>query len=157
VRAHLLLSRYAGEGYNHHFFIRAQQTGVMVNQHARELRRHQTDAEKLLWRLLRNRRLADHKFRRQHPIGQFIVDFACVELHLVVEADGGQHAESAYDQWRTAHLEAEGWRVVRFWNNVLRNTGTVIEVLLGELASCGGEHPHPPRERAATSPAGRAR
>ena len=130
----------------------------MVSERARDLRRHQTDAEKLLWRLLRNRRLADHKFRRQHPIAQFIADFACVELHLVVEADGGQHAESAYDQWRTARLEAEGWRVVRFWNNdVLRNTSTVIEVLLGEVASCGGRHPHPPRERAATSPAPRAR
>ena len=130
----------------------------MVSERARDLRRHQTDAEKLLWRLLRNRRLADHKFRRQHPIAQFIADFACVELHLVVEADGGQHAESAYDQWRTARLEAEGWRVVRFWNNdVLRHTGTVIEELLGEVASCGGRHPHPPPKRAATSPAPRAR
>jgi adenine-specific DNA-methyltransferase len=74
----------------------------MVSERARDLRRHQTDAEKLRWRLLRNRALRDHKFRRQHPIAQFIADFACVELHLVVEADGGSMPESAYDQWRTA-------------------------------------------------------
>jgi primosomal protein N' (replication factor Y) len=123
----------------------------MANDRARDFRRHPTNAEALLWRLLRNRRLSGHKFRRQHP-------FACVELRLVVEADGGQHAESAYDEWRTAVLAMEGWRVVRFWNNdVLNNTDTVIEWLLAEMAMCRRRNPHPPRGRAATSPAWRER
>ncbi|HEY2619223.1 MAG TPA: endonuclease domain-containing protein [Acetobacteraceae bacterium] len=74
---------------------------------------------------------------------QATADFACVELRLVVEADGGQHADSAYDAWRTACLEAEGWRVVRFWNNeVLRNTEGVKQELLRAMAVCRRLRPH---------------
>jgi very-short-patch-repair endonuclease len=93
-----------------------------------------TDAERRLWFALRDRRLAGYKFRRQHPIGGFIVDFACTKHHLVVEADGGQHSESESDARRTAKIEAMGWRVLRFWNNdILANNEGVILTLLREL------------------------
>jgi very-short-patch-repair endonuclease len=100
------------------------------NRMARNLRRHTTNAERLLWYFLRARRFAGCKFRRQHPIGPFIVDFACVERSLVVEADGGQHAGSAADARRTRWLETEGWRVVRFWNDdIVRRTQDVLEAI----------------------------
>jgi very-short-patch-repair endonuclease len=142
------------QGHTNPSFTTFRHTRAVPNERARESRRHPTTAEALLWRLLRNRRFAGNKFRRQHPIGPFVADFACVELRLVIEADGGQHAESAYDDWRTACLEAEGWRVIRFWNNdVLHNTSGVIEMLSAEIALCRGRHPHPPRARVAPSPA----
>jgi very-short-patch-repair endonuclease len=82
---------------------------------ARELRRNLTDAERLLWYHLRNRQLGGHKFRRQHPIGPFYVDFACIEKMFVIEIDGGQHSlERDEDNQRTAYLESEGFNVVRF-------------------------------------------
>ena len=82
-----------------------------------------TDAEKLLWRHLRLRQFAGYKFRRQHPLGNYIVDFVCLEAALVLEVDGGQHAEyEDKDAIRTQWLEAKGLRVMRFWNNeVLSN------------------------------------
>jgi very-short-patch-repair endonuclease len=107
----------------------------MPNEHARRLRRDATDAERRLWSALRDRRLRGYRFRRQYPIGDFIVDFACTRHHLVVEADGGQHADSQRDLRRTAWLESEGWRVLRFWNNdALANTDGVVETILRELA-----------------------
>jgi very-short-patch-repair endonuclease len=106
----------------------------MPNQNARRLRLNSTDAERRLWAVLRDRRLAGYRFRRQHPIGDFIVDFACTKHQLVVEADGGQHADKAEDERRTAFLQAVGWRVIRFWNNdVLANTEGVIETVLRVL------------------------
>ena len=106
----------------------------MPNQRARQFRRGSTDAERRLWALLRDRRLAGYKFRRQHPIAAFIVDFACTKYRLVVEADGGQHAESIADARRTAVLERQGWRVIRFWNNdILTNAEGVIETILRML------------------------
>ena len=106
----------------------------MPNQNARRLRRDSTDTERRLWAVLRDRRLAGYRFRRQHPIGKFIVDFACTKHRLIVEADGAQHSDSKADQRRTALLEGEGWRVVRFWDNeVLTNTEGVIEVILQAL------------------------
>ena len=106
----------------------------MPNPKARSLRRSSTDAERRLWSALRDRRLTKYKFRRQHPIGAYIVDFACTRHALVIELDGGQHADNAADARRTAWLESEGWRVVRFWNNdVLGNVSGVIEAILGAL------------------------
>jgi len=103
----------------------------MANHRARALRRDMTDAERRLWAALRHRRLRALKFRRQHPIGRFILDFACVEHRLVVEADGGQHADSESDARRTAWLESRGWRVLRFWNNdILSNPEGVQEAIL---------------------------
>jgi very-short-patch-repair endonuclease len=101
---------------------------------ARALRRNSSDAERKMWRMLRDRRLGGVKFRRQVPIGPFIADFASTEHRLVLELDGGQHAESAYDARRDRVLECEGWRVVRFWNNdVMKNSEGVLEIILQTL------------------------
>jgi very-short-patch-repair endonuclease len=87
-----------------------------------------------MWSALRDRRLEKYKFRRQHPIGSYIVDFACTRHSLVIEIDGAQHADSAGDEHRTACLEARGWRVIRFWNTeVLSNTSGVVEAILRVL------------------------
>jgi very-short-patch-repair endonuclease len=103
---------------------------------ARALRRQPTEAERRLWRVLRSRRQADFKFRRQHPIGPFVADFVCLGHRLVVEADGGQHADSEHDARRTQWLERRGWRVLRFWNNdVLARTDDVLSAILAALES----------------------
>lgn len=95
--------------------------------HARTLRRASTDAEKRLWRYLRDRQVAGFKFRRQVPIGPYVVDFVCLEARLIVEVDGGQHAVPGIDAVRTAYLKSEAFRVIRFWNNdVLANVEGVI-------------------------------
>lgn len=87
-----------------------------------------------MWSALRDRRLARYKFRRQHPIDRYIVDFACTEYRLVLELDGSQHADRTTDTRRTAWLESQGWKVMRFWNNeVLANTGGVIDTILRAL------------------------
>jgi very-short-patch-repair endonuclease len=97
---------------------------------ARLLRKSMTDAERRLWSLLRDRQMDSHKFRRQHPLGSYVLDFACLEQKLAVEVDGGQHADSELDRQRTAWLEGQSWRVIRFWNNdVLSNTEGVISRL----------------------------
>ncbi|KAB0671889.1 endonuclease domain-containing protein [Oryzomonas sagensis] len=105
---------------------------------ARELRGTHTDAENLLWMLLRDRRFCGFKFRRQHPISGYILDFYCHECRLAVELDGGGHAteeQATYDCERTKELEGAGIKVLRFWNNdVLRNTEMVLEALHGALA-----------------------
>ena len=84
---------------------------------ARRLRANQTDAETVLWNRIRNRQIDGHKFARQVPIGRYICDFVCREKQLVIEVDGGQHNESAEDAVRDRYLIAEGYRVLRFWNN----------------------------------------
>jgi len=98
---------------------------------ARVLRRHQTNAEALLWSKLRNRQLLGLKFRRQHPVDVYFADFACVEIGLVIELDGGQHAEPsgvAYDARRQEKLAYLGFQTLRFWNNdVLGQTDVVME------------------------------
>jgi very-short-patch-repair endonuclease len=96
---------------------------------ARKLRRNSTQAEQKLWALLRNRKLERHKFRRQQPLGSYVVDFVCFEQRLIVEADGGQHNEQiAADTERTRWLEMQGFRVLRFWNNdVLSNPEGVFD------------------------------
>jgi very-short-patch-repair endonuclease len=89
----------------------------IVSPHAVPLRQASPEAETRLWHQLRDRRLMGHKFRRQHSIGPFIADFACVAARLVIELDGSQHARAeAADARRTAYLAAEGWTVIRFWN-----------------------------------------
>jgi very-short-patch-repair endonuclease len=101
---------------------------------ATELRQNTTDAERRLWAILRDRRLQGYKFRRQHPIGRFVVDFACTKHRLVIEADGGQHDENLSDARRTACLESQAWRVIRFWNNdILGNTEGVVSTILQAL------------------------
>ena len=103
-------------------------------ERARKLRRDMTDAERALWRLLRDRRLEGWRFRRQEPIDHYIVDFVCFEARLVVEVDGGQHANSESDELRDAHLQAQGFRVLRFWNNeVLSNADYVYRAIVAAL------------------------
>ena len=100
----------------------------------RKLRGTQTDAERKLWFALRDRRLGGFKFVRQEAVGPFIVDFICRERKLVIEVDGGQHAESAKDAARDAQLAREGYRVMRFWNNdVLANREGVLVTILDAL------------------------
>ena len=104
---------------------------------ARNLRRDSTDAERAFWNRVRAKRLSGYKFRRQVPIGPYIVDFVCPVAKLVVELDGGQHQEqTAADHERTQWLESEGYRVLRVWNrDVLGNTSGVLEAVLAELRS----------------------
>ena len=103
----------------------------MPNQNARDLRKNMTDAERALWRLLRQRQLRGLRFRRQVPIDRYIVDFACLEARLIIEADGGQHWESRSDQTRDAYLRSQGFRVLRLWNNdILANPDGVYHIIM---------------------------
>jgi lysyl-tRNA synthetase class 2 len=112
---------------------------------ARRLRRNQTDAERVLWFRLRDRRLEGWKFKRQAPIDRFIVDFFCADAKLIVELDGGQHDQyRERDADRTKVLEAMGYLVLRFWNNdVIGNTDGVLEVILSTVNLQRSEPPHP--------------
>ena len=114
---------------------------------AQSLRKTSTDADNKLWGLLRNRQLDGWKFRRQAPIGNYIVDFVCLETKVVVELDGGHHQlQESDDEERTKWLESEGFRVLRFWNNqVLRDTASVQESILSEMGHGGGPVPSPLR------------
>jgi len=98
---------------------------------AKNLRKKSTDAERLLWRHLRAKQLEGFKFRRQQPIGNYVVDFVCFENRIVIEVDGGQHAiEKEKDSERTKWLESQGFKILRFWNNeVLMNIEGVLEVI----------------------------
>jgi len=101
-----------------------------------------TDAERRLWHHIRDRQLGGWKFRRQHPVGSFIVDFICVEKKVVIEVDGGQHAENEdADTRRSAYLKKMGYQVLRFWNNeVLQETEAVLTTIFDSLADAP---PHP--------------
>ncbi|OIR16066.1 ATP-dependent RNA helicase HrpB [mine drainage metagenome] len=109
--------------------------------HARALRKNATDAEQLLWNLLRDRQLVNFKFRRQHPLGSYILDFYCHEAKLAIELDGGQHAEGVqrqHDEKRSAWLKEQGITVLRFWNNdVLTNTEGVLQSVFEWLSTEG--------------------
>jgi very-short-patch-repair endonuclease len=116
-----------------------------ISPHAAPLRRNATDAEQVLWLEFRARRLGGHKFRRQWTIGPYIADFCCLERCLIVEVDGGQHTPER-DRARTRFLVAEGFRILRFWNNdVLGNLDGVLLVILEALGTDGKkeEDPHP--------------
>ena len=107
----------------------------MRTARARDLRNNPTEAERTLWQHLRLCQLGGYKFRRQQPLGPYIVDFVCLEKRLIIEVDGGQHGEqAARDTGRSAWLEAQGFRVLRFWNHeVLREIEAVKEVVAGAL------------------------
>ena len=113
---------------------------------ARRLRRDATDVEKILWRALRER-IALWKFRRQHPIGGRITDFACPARKLVIELDGSQHGERGEaDDRRSAELARYGYRVVRFWNNdVLENLNSVLETIRDALEAPPPRPTSPPQ------------
>ncbi len=114
---------------------------------ARNLRADSTDTERRLWQLLRAHRFLNYKFRRQQPVGPYIVDFICFDAKLVIELDGGQHAEAKeLDQHRDDWLQSEGYRVLRVWNNeLLENETGVMEKIL-EMRTLSPT-PLPSRER----------
>jgi very-short-patch-repair endonuclease len=94
-----------------------------------------TDAERRLWYGLRGRQMNGAKFKRQQPCGHYVLDFVCLESKLVVEVDGGQHLDSVHDQIRDAWLRAQGFRVLRFWNDdVLLRTDAVLQEIAAHLA-----------------------
>src|SRR5436190_17334581 len=109
-----------------------------------------TDAERRLWYHLRAHRFDNYKFKRQVPIGPYVVDFACLGRKLNVEVDSGQHAQNSKDELRNRYLESEGFRILRFWNNdALGNTTGVLQAILSTLEAplpartCGPRHPLP--------------
>lgn len=101
-----------------------------------------TDAERRLWWLLRDRRLAGEKFRRQHPFGPYVLDFYCERLRLAIEVDGAQHIESKQDQRRTVWLAEHRCTVIRFWNNdVLNEPKTVLMAIVNATAAMRASQP----------------
>ncbi|MCB4771133.1 DUF559 domain-containing protein [Ancylobacter sp. Lp-2] len=109
---------------------------------ARRLRRDQTDAEMRLWSRLRNRQLDGWKFRRQAPVGRFVIDFLSVDARLVIELDGGQHAHETDDE-RTRRIEADGYLVIRFWNNEVNDNIEGVLVRILETLRVAPPHPNP--------------
>ena len=122
---------------------------------SRQLRKNMTPQERKLWCIIRNRQFFGYRFRRQFPLGQYIVDFICREKKIIIEIDGGQHNEIKniqYDNERTEYLISEGYKVLRFWNNDIdKNIGGVYEKLK-EAFEIGGNitppQPSPSREGA---------
>ena len=117
---------------------------IASNRLQRILRHNRTDAEQVVWRMLRGRQVSGFKFRRQHPFGDYILDFVCLEILLVIEIDGGQHQEQlSADELRTQTLLKAGFRVIRFWNNeVLQETEAVKEHIYNIMQEFT---PSPPR------------
>ena len=108
-----------------------------TTNNARKLRKNMTEVEQLLWQKIRGRQLQNFRFRRQHPIASYIVDFVCLEVELIIELDGSQHIEQfEYDIARDKSLTQSGYKVLRFWNNeVLENMDGVLEVIRQYLSS----------------------
>ena len=113
-------------------------------ERARSLRRALTPAEFLLWTRIRARQLGGFKFVRQEPIDRYYLDLVCRERRLIIELDGGQHADSPEDKQRDGELSALGYRVLRIWNNdVIDNLKGVLQMLLSELRKCPSPQPSP--------------
>jgi very-short-patch-repair endonuclease len=117
-----------GEGKNEDQLKHREKTTL-----SRQLRKESTEAERMLWAKLKGYQLVGLKFRRQEPIGTYIVDFVCFEKKIVIEVDGGQHGKESIrqkDAERTSWLEGEGFRILRFWNNdVLTNMEGILEII----------------------------
>ncbi|MFO1243497.1 MAG: endonuclease domain-containing protein [Rickettsiales bacterium] len=115
----------------------ATSRNLKAMKNADALRKNLTEAEKKLWSILRGKQLSGFKFRRQQSIGPYIVDFACMKHHLVIELDGGQHAmQESYDAGRTVFLEEHGFQIIRFWNNdVTENMDGVYQRIVETLNS----------------------
>ena len=113
------------------------------------MRQNPTDAERKLWQRLRKIAIGDVHFRRQATIGPYFADFACHAIRLVIELDGGQHADCSADQIRTDYLNEQGYRVLRFWNNeVLENIEGVVETIMSAVSVAPPTpDPSPPQER----------
>ena len=106
-----------------------------IRDFARGLRRSTTEIEALVWSRLRRRQLGGYRFRRQHPVGRYVVDFVCLEQRLAVELDGDQHAEQAeYDRARDDDIRQRGFRVLRFWDSeVLADLDAMLDTILAAL------------------------
>jgi len=117
----------------------ATRTHTQLRSNAKALRSTMTDTEQFVWYRLRARRFQGFKFRRQVPLGRYVVDYVCFEKKLIVELDGGQHAEQQeYDEARTQYLEKSDYRVLRFWNHdVLKDWEVVEEVIWRALQAYG--------------------
>ena len=114
----------------------ARERGRVLHSRAKTMRSAQTDAEARLWHILRAKRLAGFKFKRQLVIDHYIADFACLRRRLIIEADGGQHAENDRDRARDAYIEAQGFQILRFWNNdIFENETGVSDAILAALTS----------------------
>ena len=115
-----------------------QNTADKLTFLAKDLRKRSTDTERLLWKHLRAKQFEGLKFKRQQPVGKYIVDFICFEKKVIIELDGGQHlqpSEKQKDRERDAWLEAQGYRVLRFWDNeVMMNTRGVLEMIRKTLS-----------------------
>jgi len=107
----------------------------LLKQRSRDLRKNFTDAEQKLWQKLRNKQIDGNKFRRQFVLGNYIVDFICLDKRLIVEVDGGQHMDNVdYDSQRDEWLKNQNFKVLRFWNNqVLNEIDSVLEVIVKNL------------------------
>ena len=117
----------------------------MNSSTARILRKNPTETERTLWRHLRFRQFDGFKFRRQHPIGKYIVDFVCLEKKLIVGVDGSQHVDSTEDVQRADFLRNRGFQIIRFWNNqVFSDIDSVKNVIWGKLVQEGAPHLNPP-------------
>jgi very-short-patch-repair endonuclease len=101
--------------------------GEELLRRAREMRKNPTEAERRIWSMLRNKRFSGFKFKRQEVLGNYIVDFVCFERRLIIEADGSQHAESAYDLARDGWLRSQGFEVLRLWNNIVLGEPYIAE------------------------------
>jgi very-short-patch-repair endonuclease len=120
---------------------------------AKTLRKQMTDAERRLWYLLRAHRFGGVKFNRQAPIGKYVADFVCYDRKLIIEADGGQHADNAADQRRDDWFASQGFWVLRFWNNdILKNAQGVLEVISAALDERAKKTPSPGSLRSPPSP-----
>ena len=119
---------------------------IVESKLQRRLRRNPTDAERRLWNWLRQKQMGHFKFRRQHPFGDYVIDFVCLEAMLAVEVDGGQHSEKREaDALRTKHLNDAGFKVLRFWNDdVLRDIDAVKESIWLALQECCTPSPSQP-------------
>jgi len=123
-----MMMLFAGEGWGEGM------DKSVLRQRARALRQNSTDAEGYLWYYLRANRLG-FKFKRQVPIGEYIVDFVCLEKRLIIELDGGQHMDNQmYDMKRTDWLMTGGFKVLRFWNHdIFQQTPSVFDVIITSL------------------------
>ncbi len=126
-----------GEGEGSHRSLRfATASAQHLREFAKSMRKAPTDAERALWKIVRGKRIEGFKFKRQQPIGAYIVDMVCFSKRLIIEADGGQHSESARDAVRDRWLTTSGFRILRFWNHeILREPQMVEDTMLRELMS----------------------
>jgi len=129
----------------------ARERGRLLRSRAKSMRSAPTEAEHRLWQILRAKRFAEFKFKRQLPIDHYIADFVCLAARVVVEADGGQHAENSSDARRDSYLRAQGFRILRFWNNEIFDNEEGVTARIFEALHSPLPNPSPARGRGAFS------